>query len=154
MPAEPPSDPAAPPAPSASTSDAFPTTVPGFDKLLGTEYVEVGPDRVRAKLTLRSDLHQPYGIVHGGVLCSVVESAASMGAGMWFADRGGVVGVSNHTNFLRASRSGTLSIEATPIHRGRTQQLWLVEISNEEGKAVARGEVRLANITDQAQIGG
>ena len=135
-------------------SDAFPTTVPGFDKLLGTEYLEVGPDRVHAQLEIRSDLHQPYGIVHGGVLCSIVESCASMGAGMWFADRGGVVGVSNHTNFLRASRSGTLSIEATPIHRGRTQQLWLVEISNEQGKAVARGEVRLANITDQAQIGG
>jgi 1,4-dihydroxy-2-naphthoyl-CoA hydrolase len=83
-----------------------------------------------------------------------VESCASMGAGMWFSGRGGVVGVSNHTNFLRASRSGTLSIEATPIHRGRTQQLWLVEISNEQGKAVARGEVRLANITEHAQIGG
>ncbi len=129
-------------------------TVPGFDKLLGTEYVEVGPDRVRATLTVRPDLHQPYGILHGGVLCSVVESAASMGAGTWFAGRGGVVGVSNHTNFLRASRSGTLTIEATPIHRGRTQQLWLVEVTNDEGKAVARGEVRLANITDQAQIGG
>jgi uncharacterized protein (TIGR00369 family) len=148
MPAEPPSESTSP------ASADFPSTVPGFDKLLGTEYLEVGPDRVRARLTIRSDLHQPYGIVHGGVLCSVVESCASMGAGMWFADRGGVVGVSNHTNFLRASRSGTLSIEATPIHRGRTQQLWLVEISNEEGKAVARGEVRLANITDQAQIGG
>jgi uncharacterized protein (TIGR00369 family) len=150
MPAEPPSDFAS----AASSPDTFPTTVPGFDTLLGTEYVEVSPDRVRARLEVRSDLHQPYGIVHGGVLCSVVESCASMGAGMWFAGRGGVVGVSNHTNFLRASRSGTLSIEATPIHRGRTQQLWLVEISNEEGKAVARGEVRLANITDQAQIGG
>jgi uncharacterized protein (TIGR00369 family) len=152
MPPQPSSEPAAS---SASTaSEAFPATVPGFDKLLGTEYLEVGPDRVRAKLDIRSDLHQPYGIVHGGVLCSVVESCASMGAGMWFSGRGGVVGVSNHTNFLRASRSGTLTIEATPIHRGRTQQLWLVEISNEEGKAVARGEVRLANITDQAQIGG
>lgn len=155
MPAEPPSDPAAASEPFVSSaSEDFPTTVPGFDKLLGTEYLEVGPDRVRAKLEIRSDLHQPYGIVHGGVLCSIVESCASMGAGMWFSGRGGVVGVSNHTNFLRASRSGTLSIEATPIHRGRTQQLWLVEISNEQGKAVARGEVRLANITEQAQIGG
>jgi 1,4-dihydroxy-2-naphthoyl-CoA hydrolase len=152
MPPQPSSEPAASAASTASGD--FPTTVPGFDKLLGTEYLEVGPDRVRAKLEIRSDLHQPYGIVHGGVLCSIVESCASMGAGMWFSGRGGVVGVSNHTNFLRASRSGTLSIEATPIHRGRTQQLWLVEISNEEGKAVARGEVRLANITDQAQIGG
>jgi uncharacterized protein (TIGR00369 family) len=152
MPPQPSSEPAASTA--STASEAFPATVPGFDKLLGTEYLEVGPDRVRAKLDIRSDLHQPYGIVHGGVLCSVVESCASMGAGMWFSGRGGVVGVSNHTNFLRASRSGTLTIEATPIHRGRTQQLWLVEISNEEGKAVARGEVRLANITDQAQIGG
>src|SRR3954452_16491637 len=116
-----------------SASETFPTTVPGFDKLLGTEYVEVGPDRVRATLTIRSDLHQPYGIVHGGVLCSVVESAASMGAGMWFSDRGGVVRGCDHNKFLRVSHNSTLSIEATPIHRGRTQQLWLVEISSEEG---------------------
>ena len=129
-----------------------PTT--GWDHVLGLRIVRASRDEVVAEYDVDVRHHQPYGIVHGGVLCSIVESCASMGAGMWFADRGGVVGVSNHTNFLRASRSGTLSIEATPIHRGRTQQLWLVEISNEQGKAVARGEVRLANITDQAQIGG
>ena len=145
---------AEPPAAPDRTLPSTPSAMPGFDGLLGTEYLEVGPDLVRARLRIRPDLHQPYGIVHGGVLCSVVESAASVGAATWFGDRGHTVGVANHTNFLRASRSGTLSVVATPIHRGRTQQLWLVEIADEAGKAVARGEVRLANITDPVQIGG
>jgi uncharacterized protein (TIGR00369 family) len=118
----------------------------GFDALLNLRYVEATGDRVEIELDLRPELHQPFGITHGGVYCSVVESAASVGAGLWYGERGQVVGVANHTNFLRAVSTGTLTAVATPIHRGRTQQLWLVEISDEHGRAVARGEVRLANV--------
>jgi uncharacterized protein (TIGR00369 family) len=60
----------------------------------------------------------------------------------------GCVGVSNQTDFLRATRDGVLVGSATPIHRGRTQQLWEVDVVREEdGKLVARGQVRLQNIT-------
>ena len=70
---------------------------------------------------------------------------------MWLGERGHVVGVANHTDFIRATRSGTLHGVATPIHRGRTQQLWLVEITDADRASrpralIARGEVRLANI--------
>ena len=81
---------------------------------------------------------------------------ASVGGALWFGGRsegGHVVGVSNHTNFLRAVREGVLDVEATPVHRGRTQQLWQVAVTDEAGKLVARGEVRLANISAE-QIGG
>ncbi|HZQ30373.1 MAG TPA: PaaI family thioesterase, partial [Mycobacterium sp.] len=59
---------------------------------------------------------------------------------------GTVVGVSNHTDFLRSARDGRLTAVGTPIHRGRLQQLWLVEITDEQGRLVARGQVRLQNL--------
>ena len=118
----------------------------GLDTLLGIEHVELDADRVVMRFEVRPELMQPFGLLHGGVHCSVVESAASLGGALWYGERGRVVGVSNHTNFLRAVSSGTLTAVATPIHRGRTQQLWLVEIADSAGRAVARGEVRLANL--------
>jgi uncharacterized protein (TIGR00369 family) len=126
----------------------------GFTEVLGLELTDVSPDRVVARWTIQPHLLQPYGLVHGGVYCSVVETAASYGAALWFGERGNVVGVSNTTDFLRAVREGTLTAVATPVHRGRLQQLWVVEITDAAGRPVARGQVRLQNIEDAARIGG
>ncbi len=119
----------------------------GLDSTLGFSYDEAGPDRVVVSWTV-APLHlQPYGITHGGVHCAAVETSASLGAAIWFADRGKVVGVANHTNFLRSAREGDrLVATATPIHRGRSQQLWLVEIVDDAQRQIARGEVRLQNL--------
>ncbi|WP_442972057.1 PaaI family thioesterase [Rhodococcus sp. P1Y] len=125
----------------------------GFDGAIGLQYTEVSGDRVRATWEVTPALHQPAGIMHGGVLCAVVESLASIGGSVWLGDRGHVVGVNNNTDFLRASREGRLTAEALPIHRGRTQQLWQVDITNEAGKHVAQGKVRLANIVDTGTLG-
>jgi uncharacterized domain 1 len=125
----------------------------GFNKTLGLDFVELGADRTIVSCEITPELLQPYGIVHGGVHSSIVETAASIGAALWFGDRGNVVGVSNHTNFLRAARSGTLTATATPIHRGRTQQLWQVAITDEAGRDIARGEVRLANLASADVLG-
>ena len=124
-----------------------------FIQVLGLELLEVSGDEVVGRLPVAPHLHQPYGIVHGGVWCSVVETLASVGGAIWFGDRGQVVGVSNHTNFLRAVREGVVDAVATPVHRGRTQQLWTVRITDEGGKLVSQGEVRLANVSAE-QIGG
>lgn len=124
-----------------------------FDTVVGLEIVSADGDRVVARLPIAPHLHQPYGIVHGGVYCTVVETTASIGGALWFGDRGQVVGVANSTSFLRATREGVLDVEATPVHRGRTQQLWQVAVTDEQQRLVARGEVRLANISPQ-QIGG
>jgi uncharacterized protein (TIGR00369 family) len=119
----------------------------GFVALLGLEFVETSADRVVIRWRCRPELHQPYGIQHGGVYASVVETAASIGGAMWFGDRGQVVGVSNQTDFLRAVRDGELVAVGTPVHRGRSQQLWQVEITDETDRLVARGQVRLQNLT-------
>ena len=125
----------------------------GLIGLLGFEFIETTADRVVLRFQVRPELHQPYGIVHGGVYCAAVESAASVGASLWFGDRGQTVGVANHTNFIRAVRAGTLTVQATPVHRGRTQQLWQVDVTDESGRAIARGEVRLANLSDADRLG-
>jgi uncharacterized protein (TIGR00369 family) len=119
----------------------------GLASMLGFTFDETGADRVVLSWTVAEQHLQPYGIVHGGVHCAAVETSASVGAALWFGDRGQVVGVANHTDFLRASRAGDrLVATATPIHRGRSQQLWLVEIVDAGHRLVARGEVRLQNL--------
>jgi uncharacterized protein (TIGR00369 family) len=119
----------------------------GLVALLGMELTQLSEDRVSLTVKIRPELHQPYGIVHGGVHCALVETAASIGAGLWRGNRGYVVGVSNQTDFLHATREGVLTATATPVHRGRLQQLWTVEITDERGRLAARGQVRLQNIT-------
>lgn len=119
----------------------------GFVALLGLEFGEMSGDRVVIRWRVRPELHQPYGIQHGGVYCAVVETAASVGGSLWLGDRGKVVGVANQTDFLRAARDGELTAVGTPLHRGRSQQLWQVEITDEVERLVARGQVRLQNLT-------
>ncbi|PPA58817.1 PaaI family thioesterase [Micromonospora chalcea] len=125
----------------------MPNLTGGFVALLGLTFDEVSGDRVVIRWKVRPELHQPYGIQHGGVYCSVVETAASIGGALWLGDKGNVVGVSNQTDFLRADPDGELTAVGTPVHRGRSQQLWLVEITDADGRLVARGQVRLQNLT-------
>jgi uncharacterized protein (TIGR00369 family) len=119
-----------------------------FVNHLGVDFTEVTGDRVVATWTARPELHQPYGIVHGGVHCSVIETLASVGGAAWMGDRGKVVGVNNNTDFYRAVREGVLTSTATPLHRGRSQQVWVVETVDDQGRVAARGQVRLQNLTD------
>ena len=118
----------------------------GYMRWLGLDILEASGERVVAAFDVRPDHLQPYGIVHGGVHCSVIESVASAGAGFWLGERGQVVGVSNQTDFLRAVRDGRLTATGMPIHRGHLQQLWAVEIRDARDRLVARGQVRLQNI--------
>ena len=120
----------------------------GFDSEIGLAYLEVTPDGGRARLDITEKLLQPWGIVHGGVYCAIVESLSSVCGHLWLSENGGgiVVGVNNNTDFLRAIGGGMVYAEATPIHRGRRQQLWLVTITDEGDRVVARGQVRLQNL--------
>ena len=119
-----------------------------FDAGLGLRFTELSPDGARAQLEVTPKLLQPMGLVHGGVYCSMVESMASVSAFTWLAGRGGgqVVGVNNNTDFLRSIGSGTVYGASQPIHRGRRQQLWLVTITDDNDRVVARGQVRLQNL--------
>ena len=123
---------------------------PGWDSTLGIRVEELTPTRVVAFVDIDERHHQGYGIVHGGVWASVVESVGSHGAAMAAHEITGqmaVVGIANSTDFLRPHRTGRVRATGTPIQTGRTQQIWLVEIEREDdGKMVARGQLRVQNL--------
>ena len=123
-----------------------------FDSEIGLTYTETSPDGVKAELAVTPKLHQPMGIVHGGVWCAMIESMASVSAYLWLTENGGgnVVGVNNNTDFLRAITAGTAYGVSEPVHRGRRQQLWLVTIRDPADRLIARGQVRLQNLEAQA----
>jgi 1,4-dihydroxy-2-naphthoyl-CoA hydrolase len=108
----------------------------------------IGGKRVAGHVDLGPDQHTPWGVVHGGVYCTVVESAASIGASAAVVDNGQfAVGVSNNTDFLRPMTTGRIDVVAEPIQQGRTLQLWQVILTRaDDGKQVARGQVRLQNV--------
>jgi 1,4-dihydroxy-2-naphthoyl-CoA hydrolase len=125
----------------------FPSSITGpFGEHIGIDITELTGDRVLATWTAGEHLHQPLGLVNGGAHCTVVETLASLGAAEWLGDRGNVVGVNNNTDFYRGVREGELTSTATPVHRGRSQQVWVVETVDAEGRLVARGQVRLQNL--------
>jgi len=119
----------------------------GLTSGLGLTLLEVGPTKARARARVGSEHHQEGGILHGGWHASVVETVGSWGAHVKAAEHGqSVVGVSNFTEFFRPFREGELDVEALPVHQGRTQQVWEVRITRDDGKLVARGQLRLAHI--------
>ena len=112
------------------------------------EPTQISGTRVVGSVTVGPEQHTPWGVVHGGLYCSVVESAASIGASAAVVDRGQfAVGVSNQTDFLRPMTAGRLDVVAEPVQQGRTLQLWQVCLTrSDDGKLVARGQVRLQNV--------
>ncbi|ATQ28403.1 thioesterase [Rhodococcus ruber Chol-4] len=119
-----------------------------FLQAAGLVLDEVSGTRVTGHIDLGRDHHTPWGVVHGGVYTTAVESAASVGASAAVQDRGQfAVGVHNSTDFLRSSTGERVDVVAEPLQQGRVQQLWLVTVTGtESGRTLARGQVRLQNV--------
>src|SRR5665811_472189 len=129
----------------------------GLNGRLGIKFEEARSDRCVLSLDIDERHYQPYGLVHGGIYCVLVETAASVGAALYAMENGmnGAVGVSNATDFYRSHREGRIRAVATPIHQGRTQQVWEAKILRESDDVLlSRGQVRLHNLVDPAVIGG
>ena len=114
-------------------------------EFLGVRIIEADPDRVVLELDVDSRVHQPFGILHGGVSAVLAESAASMGAYMnCNPETEYTVGVELNISHLRAKRSGTLTATATPVRKGRTMHVWGIDLVGEDGKQVAVARCSLA----------
>jgi uncharacterized protein (TIGR00369 family) len=122
-----------------------------FLRISGLQVEEVGGDGVRGWIDLDERHHTPWGMVHGGVYATAVESAASLGASAAVEERGQfAVGLNNNTDFLRPMSEGRAEVVAEPLMQGKGQQLWQVVITRaEDGKEIARGQLRLQNVPVQ-----
>jgi uncharacterized protein (TIGR00369 family) len=128
----------------------------GFDATMGVRVVRASAEEVVVEYEVDDRHRQPYGIVHGGMHCAVVETACSMGAGLAARARGlaGVVGLENHTSFIRAVRGGRVRVTATPVTRGRRSQLWEATARDPQGRVVATGRVRLLCLDPETVLAG
>ena len=134
----------------SSSPDTSPTPS-AFMHAAGLVLDKVETSHVTGWIDLGSAHHQPWGLVHGGVYTTAIESAASVGASTAAQEHGLVaVGVNNNTNFLRSMTEGRVTIDARAIQQGRTQQLWEVRITDDRERLIATGQVRLQNITPRA----
>lgn len=127
----------------------------GFEVSIGLTFTRASADEVACEVPVAPHLLQPYGLVHGGVYGSIVETLASVGAALYAMPRQQTtVGLENSTSFLRAVRTGTLIGVSRPLHRGRTTQVWEVEIRGDDGQIAATGRVRLLCLEAGRQVAG
>ena len=118
-----------------------------YANALGLTVTVANRDEVQATWQVTDALLQPYGLLHGGAHCAVVETLASVAAFIWLGPEGRVVGTTNSTDFYRATGTGErLTSTARPLHRGRTRQVWRVETYDGSQRLVAAGQVALQNL--------
>ena len=126
----------------------------GWVNEMGIVILAASPDEVSCEWEVGEKHHQPYGIVHGGVHCGVIETLASIGAALVAQPRRQrVVGLENNTTFIRAVRSGKLHGVARPVTRGRSSQVWEAWIRDDKDQLVAQGRVRLLCVDENRTLG-
>jgi 1,4-dihydroxy-2-naphthoyl-CoA hydrolase len=112
------------------------TDAPGVNQQLGVEVVEVSPEKVVLQVEVGPKVHQPYGILHGGVSALLAEGAASLGGAVSVGPDQIVVGTELNCSHLRSMSSGTLTATATPIRKGRNVHVWAIDLTDETGRMI------------------
>ncbi|WP_276496340.1 PaaI family thioesterase [Pontibacter litorisediminis] len=114
---------------------------------LGIEITEVGDDYLCARMPVDQRTHQPMGLLHGGASVVLAESLASMGAALQVdLTKKACVGLEINANHLRSAREGWVYGKATPIHVGRSTQVWETKITDEDGALVCISRMTVAVI--------
>ncbi len=117
----------------------------GFDRLYGLELLACSDTEVRAQVTVRDELKQPAGLIHGGVYASMAEAMASLATALGVAEQGDTaMGLSNATSFLRPITAGVVHAHATRVHRGRTTWVWDVRFSDDADHTCALTRMTIA----------
>ncbi|MDN3707395.1 PaaI family thioesterase [Myroides ceti] len=105
---------------------------------LEIEYIDAGPNFLKAKMPVNERVHQPMGLLHGGASVALAESVGSA-ASIFFIDpeKFEVRGIEISANHLKSKRAGTVYATATLIHKGRTIHLWEIRITDENEELVS-----------------
>ena len=133
-----------PPPPDPDVVRPFPSGRQDIHELLGVEVVEAGAGRVVLRLPVTWKVHQPYGILHGGVSALLAESAASLGGALAAGRDRQVVGIELNASHLRSVRDGYLIATATPLRVGRTVQVWSIAVTDADERAICAARCTLA----------
>ena len=117
----------------------------GFAELLGTEWLDAGSGEARARIPIRDDLRQPFGLMHGGVISSLVESICSYATALEVIGDGmASMGQSITVSFLRPITAGHAEVRARARHRGRTTWVWDCDVLDAEERLCSVAQMTIA----------
>jgi uncharacterized protein (TIGR00369 family) len=116
-----------------------------FDVLIGTEWVDDNPEDARVRVPMRDELRQPIGLLHGGVMSSLVESVCSRATALAVWGDGNIaMGQSISVNFIRPVTAGHAEVRARARHRGRTTWIWEAEVLDDQERLCATAMMTIA----------
>ena len=116
-----------------------------FDALIGTEWIDDDPENARARVPIRDELRQPVGLLHGGVMSTLIESVCSRATALAVMGDGvAAMGQSIAVSFMRPITDGHAEVRAQARHRGRTTWVWDAEVLNADGKLCAIAQMTIA----------
>ncbi len=107
-----------------------------LDDKLGIEITDFNPDRLVATMPVAGN-QQPFGLLHGGATCALVETIGSWAAMLGAGPERQAVGIELNASYVRAATSGVVTAVCTPVRRGRTLATFLIEVSDDQGRPTA-----------------
>ncbi len=124
------------------------TTRSPLDDKLGIEIVDFDPDRLVATMPVSGN-EQPFGLLHGGATCALVETIGSVAAAVGAGQGRQVVGVELNVSYLRAATSGTVTAVCTPVRRGRTLSTFLITVTDDADRPTATARLTCMTLSEQ-----
>jgi uncharacterized protein (TIGR00369 family) len=122
----------------ALTTEQLAASMPFF-QLIGAELVSASPDEVRARLAWDESRCTAGGVLHGGALMTLADSAGAVCAFLNLPEGMDTTAtIESKTNFFRAVRDGYVDATARPLHRGRTTIVIETDLHDAAGRHVAR----------------
>jgi uncharacterized protein (TIGR00369 family) len=116
-----------------------------FDVLIGTEWLDDDPEHAVARVPVRDELRQPVGLMHGGVMSTLVESVCSRATALSVLGDGMIaMGQSISVSFMRPITEGHAEVRARARHRGRTTWVWEAEVLDAEERLCALAQMTIA----------
>ncbi|WKK81435.1 hotdog fold thioesterase [Marivirga arenosa] len=116
-----------------------------ISEVLGMSFTEVGDNYLIAKMPVDHRTHQPYGLLHGGASVVLAETLGSVAA-MLMVDQEKYycVGLDINANHIRGIKEGWVYGKTTPVHVGKTTQVWQIEITNEREQMICISRITMA----------
>ena len=105
---------------------------------LNIEFVDAGEDFVIAKMPVNKRVYQPDGVLHGGATAALAETVGSFAAHIFLDTKNYFVrGIDISANHIKSVKEGFVYAKATFIHRGRTMQIFNIEVTDDKNQLVS-----------------
>jgi 1,4-dihydroxy-2-naphthoyl-CoA hydrolase len=111
-----------------------------LDDKLGIRIIDFDPDRLVATMPVEGN-QQPFGLLHGGATCALMESIGSWAAMLGAGDGRKAVGIELNASYVKAATSGEVTAVCTPVRRGRSLATFLIQVTDDQDQLTASGRL-------------